>query len=172
MWLCGYISDMSKETSLIRPTNDEARQIACGLIQHAHFGALAVLHPDTGLPHVTRIAVGTRPAGTPLTLISDLSFHTTALRNNPYCSLLLGEPSIKGDPLTHPRITLTCKADFVPRNTPEHVQIREHYLSHQPKAKLYIDFADFNFVLFNIQSASLNGGFGKAYDLSAEDCKP
>jgi len=172
MELCRYISDMPKETPLIRPTNDEARLIARGLIQHAHFGALAVLCPDTGLPHVTRIAVGTSPARTPLTLISDLSFHTSALRNNPHCSLLLGEPTIKGDPLTHPRITLTCKAGFLPRNAPEHAQIREHYLSHQPKSKLYIDFADFNFVLFNIQSASLNSGFGKAYDLSVEDCKP
>ncbi len=172
MGLCSYISDMSKETPLIRPTNDEARHIARGLIQHAHFGALAVLHPNTGLPHVTRIAVGTNSENIPLTLISNLSFHTTALHNNPYCSLLLGEPTIKGDPLTHPRITLTCKAGFVPRNTPEHTQIRKHYLSHQPKAKLYIDFADFNFVLLNIQTANLNGGFGKAYDLSAEDCKP
>lgn len=162
---------MPNTPSLIRPTTEEARLIACNLIQHARFGSLGVLHPDTGLPHITRIAIGTDPAGTPITLISDLSFHTTALRQNPHCSLLLGEPKAKGDPLTHPRITLTCKASFLSRNTPEHTKIRAHYLTHNPKAKLYIDFTDFNFVHFNIQSASLNGGFGKAYELSAQDCK-
>lgn len=163
---------MPEAQSPIRPTDDDARKIAHTLITDAHFGALAVLHPDTNLPHVTRVAMGTDQSGTPLTLISDLSFHTKALRQNPNCSLLLGEPSSKGDPLTHPRITLQCAARFLPRDTENHAQIRAQYLAHQPKAKLYIDFADFNFVLFDIQSASLNGGFGKAYELSAKDCKP
>ncbi len=163
---------MPDTPSPIRPTNDEARQIARDLIKHAHFGSLAVLHPDTSLPHVTRIAIGTNLSGKPLTLISDLAFHTAALRQNPNCSLLLGEPGAKGDPLTHPRITLLCKARFLSRSAPDHIQIRAHYLTHQPKAKLYVDFADFNFTLFEIQSASLNGGFGKAYSLSAKDCKP
>ena len=161
---------MSDTPFSIRPTDTQAREIARNLIKHAYFGSLAVLHPETGLPHFTRIAVGTSPAGSPLTLISDLSFHTAALRRNPTCSLLLGEPKAKGDPLTHPRITLQCTTQFLPRNTPDHTQIRNHYLAHQPKAKLYIDFADFNFVLFTIQSASLNGGFGKAYTLTTKDC--
>lgn len=163
---------MPDTPSPIRPTDAEARQIARDLIKHAHFGSLAVLHPETGLPHVTRIAVGTTSTGSPLTLISDLSFHTAALRKIPTCSLLLGEPKAKGDPLTHPRITLQCTTRFLPRNTPDHTQIRDRYLAHQPKAKLYIDFADFNFVLFAIQSASLNGGFGKAYALTTKDCIP
>ncbi len=158
--------------STIRPTDDEARQITRDLIVSAQFGSLAVLHPDTGLPHVTRIAIGTSPSGTPLTLISDLSFHTKALRQNPNCSLLLGEPLAKGDPLVHPRISIQCKTDFLTRKDPKHSEIRDHYLAHRPKAKLYIDFTDFNFVLFTIQSASLNGGFGKAYELTAQDCKP
>jgi putative heme iron utilization protein len=163
---------MPDTPSLIRPTDSEAHVTARNLIQHAHFGSLAVLHPDTGLPHVTRIAIGTSPRGTPLTLISDLSFHTTALRQNPNCSLLLGEPDTKGDPLTHPRITLACKAGFISRKTTKYDQLRTHYLTQHPKAKLYIGFADFNFAIFDIQSASLNGGFGKAYALSAHDCKP
>ena len=163
---------MQDTPSPIRPTNDEARQIARDLIKLARFGSLAVLHPDTGLPHVTRIAIGTSPIGTSLTLVSDLSFHTGALHANPNCSLLLGEPGAKGDPLTHPRITLLCTARFLPRDASDRPLIRAHYLAQNPKAKLYIDFADFNFVLFDIQSASLNGGFGKAYNLSAQDCKP
>jgi len=161
---------MTKTSSPLRPTDDEAREIARDLIRNVRFAALAVLHPETNLPHVTRIAIGTDQSGIPASLISDLSFHTSALRQNPNCSVLLGEPETKGDPLVHPRITLQCKAGFLPRNTPAHTQMRNHYLLTHPKAKLYIDFTDFNFVLFNIQSASLNGGFGKAYALSKQDC--
>ncbi len=161
---------MPDTPSPIRPTDNEARQITRDLIVNAQFGSLAVLHPDTGLPHVTRIAIGTTPSGTPLTLISDLSFHTNALRQNPNCSLLLGEPTANGDPLIHPRITIQCKTCFLTRDDPKHADIRTHYQTTHPKSKLYIDFADFNFVLFNIQSASLNGGFGKAYELTAKDC--
>ncbi|MBL4751697.1 MAG: pyridoxamine 5'-phosphate oxidase family protein [Amylibacter sp.] len=161
---------MPNTPSPIRPTDNEARQITRDLIANARFGSLAVLHPDTGLPHVTRIAIGTSPSGTPLTLISDLSFHTKALRHNPNCSLLLGEPAANGDPLVHPRISIQCKTSFLARNDAKHADIRAHYLASRPKSKLYIDFADFNFVLFYIQSASLNGGFGKAYELTAKDC--
>jgi putative heme iron utilization protein len=166
------LAHMPDTPSLIRPTDSEARETARNLIQLAHFGSLAVLHSDTGLPHVTRIAIGTCPTGTPLTLISNLSFHTTALRHNPNCSLLLGEPGTKGDPLTHPRITLACKAEFISRKSTNYDQLRTRHLAQHPKAKLYIDFADFNFAIFDIQSASLIGGFGKAYALSSHDCKP
>jgi len=72
--------------------------------------------------------------------------------------------------LVHPRITIQCKTSFLSRENPKHVGIRTHYLANRPKSKLYIDFADFNFVLFDIQSANLIGGFGKAYELTAKDC--
>lgn len=165
------LAAMPDTPSPIRPTNDEARQITRDLIANARFGSLAVLHPDTGLPHVTRIAISTSRSGILLSLISDLSFHTKALRQNPDCSLLLGEPLANGDPLVYPRVSIQCKAAFLTRYNPEHADIRAHYLAKRPKAKLYIDFTDFHFVLFNIQSASLNGGFGKAYELTTRDCK-
>ena len=151
----------------LRPTDEEARDLAKSLISNAHFGSIAVNHPETGHPHVTRIAVGTDRSGTPITLISDLSLHTKALKENPICSLLLGEPLDKGDPLTHPRLTLSAKAIWTAK--PE---LRDHFLKTHPKAKRYIDFADFNFVTFQIISGDLNGGFGKAYHLSADDFGP
>ena len=148
----------------IRPTDEEARQLGRSLIADAGFGAIAVHHPDTGHPHVTRIAIARQPDGAPITLISDLSLHTKALEAAPTCALFLGEPGGKGDPLTHPRITLTCRAAFQPDKA-----LRDHYLTQHPKAALYIDFADFRFVSFEVLSADLNGGFGKAYQLSAAD---
>ena len=159
---------MPKKTNPIREVDEEAIALAQSLITSARYGALAVNHPETGHPHVTRIAIGTDESGQPITLISDLSLHTKALKANPNASLLLGEPKDNGDPLTHPRITLNCRANFVTRETEDFAGLRDLYLKQNPKAKLYIDFTDFNFVRFDIQSADLNGGFGKAYQLDPD----
>lgn len=153
----------------IRPTDDAARDLARALMSQARFGALGVLDPATGAPVVTRVAIGTAPDGRPLTLISELSQHTSALRHDPRGALLLGEPGAKGDPLTHPRITLNCTASFVPHGTPDYAHLRAHYLKTHPKAQLYIDFTDFHFAQFTVTSAALNGGFGKAFTLSPSD---
>lgn len=165
-------SAMSDKPSPINPTDNNARNLSVSLITQARFCALAVLDPKTNHPHVTRIVLGTDPSGKILSLVSDLAFHTSALHQNPNCSLLIGEPKTTGDPLIHPRITLQCNAQFLPRTHPDFIGTRTHYLAQHPKAKLYIDFADFNFVLFTIQSANLNGGFGKAFKLTAQDCTP
>jgi putative heme iron utilization protein len=157
------------ERTPIRPTDDDARALARGLIDSARFGALGVLDPDGQGPLVTRIAVATDAEGRPLTLISDLSLHTRALRLNPACSLLVGEPGQKGDPLTHPRLTIQARAEFVARGEAEHARLRTRYLAQIPKAKLYIDFADFSLVRLLPIGAHLNGGFGKAFVLTPDD---
>lgn len=159
---------MEQPASPIRPTDAEARALARRLIDGARFGALAVVHPDTGRPHVSRIAVGTDAEGVPVTLISTLSLHTRALKAAPEACVLLGEPGPKGDPLTHPRLSLDVVAGFVPRDT-DHAALRLRWLAHQPKAALYIDFADFAFARLVPTGAALNGGFGRAYLLSAAD---
>lgn len=163
---------MPEKPSPIRPTDDEARALARSLLDAARFGALGVLEPDSGLPVVTRVAVGTGAAGEPVTLVSSLSAHTTALRANPACSLMVGEPGPTGDPLTHPRLTLQCNAHFIPRDAAEHTALRSRWLAQHPKAKLYIDFADFGFVRLEIAGGFLNGGFGKAFQLTAADLTP
>ncbi|MEM1385739.1 MAG: pyridoxamine 5-phosphate oxidase [Pseudomonadota bacterium] len=157
------------EINPIRETDAEARALGHQLLDEARFGALAVREPVTGVPHVTRIAVARAPHGQPLTLISDLSTHTRALKADPICSLLVGEPGERGDPLTHPRMTLVCKAVFTPHADPGYAPLRAHYLQAHPKAKLYIDFADFSFATLNVTRADLNGGFGKAFQLTPAD---
>lgn len=155
----------------IRPTDDAARGIARALMTGARTAALAVLDPATGAPFVSRVGFGLGPAGEALTLISDLAIHARALRADPRVSLLLGEPGPKGDPLVHPRLTLAATARFVATDAPERAALREAWLGHHPKAALYVDFADFHFVRFEIASGHLNAGFGKAYALDANDLK-
>lgn len=155
---------MADAPNPIRETDEDARTLAKGLIAAARFGALAVIEPETGLPTVTRIAVVPGPDGAPMSLISDLSSHSAALATNPACSLLLGEPEAKGDPLTHPRITLQCRAQRADKSA-----LRAYYLGLYPKAQLYYDFGDFRMIRFQIDRALLNGGFGKAFHLTADD---
>ncbi|CUH67285.1 heme utilization protein HutZ [Thalassovita gelatinovora] len=156
---------------LIRPTDNEARQLARGLLDRARYGALGVIDPGSDHPLVSRVAVGTSPQGRPISLISDLAHHTRALQHNPACSLLVGEPGDKGDPLTHPRLTIQAQARFLRHGAPGHAEMATHYLRDHPKAKLYIGFADFSFVLFDVSGAFLNGGFGRAFTLTPDDLR-
>jgi putative heme iron utilization protein len=148
----------------VRPTDAEARALARAIVAAARFGALGVIEPEGGAPMVTRVAVVPDADGVPMTLVSTLSAHTAALEADPACSLLLGEPGAKGDPLTHPRLTLQARAEAADK-----AQARTRYLKLYPKAQLYYDFGDFRLMRLAPVAAFLNGGFGKAYNLTPED---
>ncbi|MEM1301160.1 MAG: pyridoxamine 5'-phosphate oxidase family protein [Pseudomonadota bacterium] len=152
---------MAEPSSPFRPVDDEARSLASTLLQENH-AALAVLDPS-GAPSVTRIAFLWLD-GAAHSLISTLSDHTQALDADPRCSLLLGVPGAKGDPLTHPRLTLAATAQVADK-----AAMRDAYLTHRPKAQIYFDFTDFRVIRFDIQHGLLNGGFGKAFRLTPED---
>lgn len=159
---------MPEKPSPIRPTTDEARQLVQDLLHKAKHVALAVLEPETGSPFVSRVLMATMPDGTLTLLVSQLSAHTKALLVDPRASLLVGEPG-KGDPLAHPRVTIQCISEKIARDSQEHAAMRSVFLSRHPKAKLYIDFPDFLFFRLTPHSASLNGGFGKAFLLTEDD---
>lgn len=157
-----------KPKDVIRATDAEAIKLAKTLLRTARFGAFAVVEPDTGAPLASRVGVATDADGTPLILISQLSAHTGAVVADPRCSLLVGEPG-KGDPLAHPRITLVCRARKLEPGTPERARAERRYLNRNPKAKLYVGLGDFSFFRLEVERASLNGGFGKAYLLTRGD---
>jgi hypothetical protein len=153
--------------SPIRPTDDEARGLARTLLRSARSGSLATLGVD-GHPAATLTSLATDADGTPLILVSSLSAHTGNLRGDSRASLLIA-PGGKGDPLAHARITLKLRAAPVERGSDDGRRIRRRFLARQPKAALYVDFGDFSFFSLRIEAASLNGGFGKAYELGPAD---
>jgi putative heme iron utilization protein len=153
-----------KKIDPIRATTPEAILLAKTLIRQARYGALAFLDPATGNPGVSRVAVAPDFTGAPVIFVSRLSAHTKALLANPNCSILLGEPG-KGDPLAHPRISVWAAAEFLDRSNPATGRIADRFLRRNPKAKLYAGFADFSFVRLTPSNASLNGGFGQAFNL-------
>lgn len=153
---------------VLRPTDPEAIALARKLMRTARFGAIAVLDPESGAPVASRVAVATDFDGTPIILVSSLSAHTAGLLADPRSSLLLGEPG-KGDPLAHPRISLSCRARRLCRDDSCHARIEGRFLNRHPKARLYGGFADFSYFLLEPLNASLNGGFGKAYALARDE---
>ncbi|TPK44203.1 HugZ family protein [Mesorhizobium sp. B2-5-4] len=157
-----------RKKDVIRETDAEAIRLAKTLLRSARFGALAVLEPRTGSPLASRVGIATDIDGAPLVLVSMLAAHTSALLADPRCSLLLGEPG-KGDPLAHPRLTLACQASRLERGSQAHASAERRYLNRNPKASLYVGLGDFSIFRLEPQHASLNGGFGKAYQLERLD---
>ena len=147
----------------INPTDDEARALARRLIDEASFGALAVRLPGSGAPYVARVGVAPI-GGAPAILVSDLALHSRALAADPACALMLGEPGDRGDPLTHPRITLVGRAEALDK-----AAHRDAWLAARPKSALWFEFADFRLYRIAPGEAHLNGGFGKAYRLTPAD---
>ncbi|PZO77938.1 MAG: pyridoxamine 5'-phosphate oxidase [Mesorhizobium amorphae] len=156
------------ERKVLQDVDETAIRLARMLLRSARFGALAVNEPRTGFPLASRVGVATDPSGVPLILVSGLSAHTRALKADGRVSLLVGEPG-KGDPLAHPRITLVCRAEVLERGTTPYERAERRYLNRHPKAQLYAGLGDFTMVRLVPERASLNGGFGRAYEMTAGD---
>jgi len=157
-----------ERTGVFRELTPEVAADARALLATVGHGALATLEHEDGYPMVTRIGLAMMPDGMPTTLVSELSGHTAALRADPRCAVMVGDPG-KGDPLAHPRLTLTCRAAEVARGSDLHAAAREAYLARHPKAKLYDDFADFLFMRLLPERGSYVAGFGAAYRLGPAD---
>ena len=149
----------------VRPADDEARALAARLLAEARHAVLGVNLPGRP-PLLSRIALCRLPGAGLISLISGLAQHHAALRAEQACSLLLGEAPGKGDPLAFPRLSLSARAEFLPDKP---APLREAWLAANPKAALYIGFADFCFVRFHPDGGFLNGGFGRAYRMEAGD---
>jgi len=159
---------LTEKKTPVLETTTEAIALARSLIRSAHHGVIATLEPETGRPLATRVGLATDADGAPTILVSALAAHTPALRADPRCSLLVGEPG-KGDPLAHPRLTLHCDAREIERGSPEEARIAGRYLAHNPKAELYSCLGDFRYFRLEPVRASLNAGFGRAYALAPAD---
>lgn len=161
------MNEATRKKDPLLPVDDGARRLARGLLRTARHGALATLDPADGSPLATRTGLATDMDGAPVFLTSTLSAHTQALLADPRCSLLVGEPG-KGDPLAHPRLTVTGRAERIAESTIRE-RLRRRYLARHPKAELYVDFPDFGFWVLRGGRASLNGGFGRAYAMTSAD---
>jgi heme iron utilization protein len=140
---------------------DEAVADAKRLMRLARTGALATLEAAGGAPLTTLVGVASDFDGAPLFLMSTLSRHTRNVLHDPRASLLLTTRHERGDPLNHPRVTLSGRIEqcAAPR-------AKVRYLQRNPKAGLYAGFADFAVYQLRIENVHFNGGFGRAAPLT------
>lgn len=140
------------------------------LLRSTRAAALATLAAPSGDPFASLVNVATAPDGSPILLMSRLAAHTRHLDIDTRVSLLfysaLNMPS-GGDPLTHSRLTILGRAERV-SDSAERLALRARFLARHPKSSLYADFADFSFFRVTMEVAHLNGGFGRAANLSAD----
>ncbi len=159
---------MTTRPDPVQPATADALTLARQLLSLGH-AALAWEDPDTGTPGISRIAFARDPQAGMLTLVSGLAPHFRALRDRPNCALMLGEVGDNGDPLTHPRLMIRARAQFVAAGDPTRPALRDRWLDRNPKARIYIDLPDFAFVRLQPTSALLNGGFARAFHIAPED---
>lgn len=143
----------------------EARREARHLLRTVRSGALATLTPE-GDPYASLVTVATLPDGSPVLPLSTLAVHTQHLMVDPRCSLLLDSAG-KGDPLAHPRLTVTARA--VEASDEERAAWRARFLRRHPKAEIYVDFGDFSFWRLDLAGARVIGGFGRIDMLTGAD---
>jgi len=139
----------------------EAVADAKRLMRLARTGALATLEADGAAPLATLIGVASDFDGAPLFLMSTLSRHTKNLAADPRASLLLTGRHDRGDPLNHPRVTLSGRIERRPEPS-----AKLRYLQRNPKAGLYAGFADFAVFALKVEGVHFNGGFGRAAPLA------
>lgn len=134
------------------------------LLRSIRSGALASIS-DNGAPLASLTALATMPGGEPILLLSRLALHTRQLERDGRCSLLLAQGG-RGDPLAHPRLSLTGTA--APAGERRDAAATR-FLARNPKSKLYAGFPDFSFWIVAIDKAHLNGGFARAATFESSD---
>jgi putative heme iron utilization protein len=144
-------------------TDADLLSLAKALLRGVRSGALATIDAVGGGPFASLVNTATDLNGSPLLLLSGLAAHTRNLEHEPRASLLLAR-SGRGDPLAHPRLTVSGTLSRSP--APHH---RERFLARHPKAGLYAGFADFAVWRMEIAVGHLNGGFARAAMLDPDD---
>ena len=161
------MTEKAEDKDLLQPVTGETKEAACQVILGTTHASLATISAKTGVPACSRIGLALDSTGMPVFLTSSLSSHSAALEADPRASMLIGEVG-KGDPLAHARISISGTVEKV-TETDDRDQVRAAYLARHPKAKLYVDFADFGFWRLRPEYAGYVEGFGRAYALTQED---
>lgn len=102
--------------------------------------------------------------------VSQLAQHTQAIRQDRRVSLMIGEPDTgQANPQTLARVSIRGEAIETPPTARNYEDVKAVYLAKFPEAAVNFGLGDF--VLYGVvpSTARYVGGFGKIFDLVAED---
>ena len=141
---------------LPEPTHAERVRTLLSLVPVGTLSTLSRKHP--GFPFGSLMPFALDSVGRPIFLISNMAMHTQNLKEDPRCSLFVGQAGADGDALGAARATLVGHAVPVPEE--DLASVRQQYLARHENSRYWVDFSDFSF--FRLQPVDLYyvGGFG------------
>lgn len=147
----------------------QARQLLARLIRTQRIAALGTIS-DTG-PLVSMVLY---VAAADLSLfcihVSQLAQHTQAIRQDRRVSLMIVEPdSGETDPQMLARVSIRGDATETPPMAGNYEDVKSAYLAKFPRAAVNFGLGDFILYCIKPRNARYVGGFGKIFDLAAED---
>ena len=124
-----------------------------------------------GLPEASVAAALLAADGAFVIFVSGLAAHTRNLRENPRASVLLAEPeTATTSALARRRLTFTCNAETVPRESTAHPELVTAFRAKfGPTIDVLAGLPDFQFVRLTPQRGRVVVGFGAAFEVDPRD---
>jgi putative heme iron utilization protein len=124
-----------------------------------------------GIPEASVAATLLDADGAFIIYISGLAAHTRNLRENPRASVLLAEPeTATTSALARRRLTFTCNAATVPRESTAHPELVTAFRAKfGPTIDVLAGLPDFQFVRLTPQRGRVVVGFGAAFEVDPRD---
>lgn len=144
-----------------RSPAEEART----LVSAVTVGYLATVGEE-GDPWCSLVVFGPTAEGNPVLLVSTLAEHGRNLLHDPRASIAINDPSLPGDPLDRPRITLAGRA-VQPRGDAAEAALDAH-IAAVPAAGLYARWEDFSLWVLEVERVRWVGGFAQMDSISRE----
>lgn len=145
-----------------RSAAEEART----LVSAVTVGSLATVG-ENGDPWCSLVVYGPDPQGNPVLLVSTMAEHGRNLAGDQRASLAINDPSVPGDPLDRPRVTLAGRA-VQPQGDAADAALDAHVAA-IPGARLYAGWDDFSLWVLDVERVRWVGGFARMDTVSREE---
>jgi putative heme iron utilization protein len=142
-----------------RTPAEEART----LVSTVTVGYLATVGEE-GDPWCSLVVFGPTAEGNPVLLVSTLAEHGRNLLQDSRASIAINDPSLPGDPLDRPRLTLAGRA-VQPQGDAAEAALDAHVAA-VPAAGLYARWKDFALWVLEVERVRWVGGFAQAESVS------
>ena len=151
--------------------DDESQQTLAHLIREQYTAALGTLRE--GAPFVSMVIFAAAPDFSAFILhLSRLAHHTQDLLRDSRASLMITEAEMGSrNPQTLARVSILGRAVRIPKDTQEYEFARATFVQKHPKGVINFSLGDFDLFKIRPENARYVAGFGKIFDLTADDIK-
>jgi putative heme iron utilization protein len=151
--------------------DSQSQQSLERLVRDERIASLGTLF--RGAPLVSLVLFSAAPDGSAIDVhVSRLAQHTHGLLESKLVGLMIAEPDRDSrNPQTLTRLSIQGEARAISTDDPEYEVARDMYLSKFPNAALNFQLGDFLLVRIEPRTGRLVTGFGRIFDLDADDLR-